>query len=233
MANKRKDSGAILRTPENAAFERALFPEQKKVQEDAVGQDLFVDAENPSSETIASILHAADQKNVEKIKIAMNNAGSDEAIATVELELKKPREERYRLELMRRVTAAMESRGYVVANIPPYKSFGFRERFLIQRAVDQKGRDVVIKIAAPDEVANGGLARESAIVAAINAAQQRARESGKSVGIEFPKLTDSWESDGLRGMATEFVANDPEAKRDLTSDDGQGSCVPLSGDCTR
>lgn len=116
---------------------------------------------------------------------------------------------------------AMTERGYVPdAAVAAYKSFGVGERFLIQKARAGDGREVVVKMSAPNEKDGRQLRREGGLLELVNgAAEQVAASGGEKAGVSFPRRLDAFRTAGQEALVTDFIVDDREAKRAMSPEE--------------
>lgn len=104
---------------------------------------------------------------------------------------------------------------------PAYKSFRPEagERFLIQKCKNKDGRDVVVKVSAPNEQDRGAIKNEGILYDFLKNQANEAASKGENIEIEFPQKLEEFTHIEQEGLIIGYIENDKEAKKNLTPEE--------------
>ncbi|OGL98327.1 hypothetical protein A2318_03105 [Candidatus Uhrbacteria bacterium RIFOXYB2_FULL_45_11] len=167
--------------------------------------------------TVAGVRANVDTTTAQHVTELIAENKLDEAILVAQNQVEKPTAELYRETLIAHAQQSSIEHGYQPdAQTAPYKSFGNRERFYIQKCISKDGETVVVKVAAPERQSKEALHREITVLQQANNALESTIEHGKNPQITFPKIIDSWKQEENIGLVTEFIPDSKDTKRSMT-----------------
>jgi hypothetical protein len=213
------DTLATERSPEEAGARSNNENQETHKSTETKPADLAVAPGVPKEElhTVAQVRAEVDKTAAQHVAELTAENKLDEAILVAQNQVEKPTAELYRETLIQQAQESTVKHGYQPdSQTAPYKAFGNRERFYIQKCTSKTGEFVVVKIAAPEKQSQEALDRETGILRKANHAIEATRAHGIDPQINFSKIIESWKQDQDIGQVTEFIQDDKEAKKMMT-----------------